>query len=295
MAIEYRVRFEDGGATITETGGPITSSAAAQSIIPGLLVKSNRLGPSIISGSAGGGGNPAVGSGGNPAVGSGGNPAVGSGGNPAVGSGGNPAVGSGGNPAVGSGGNPAVGSGGPGLGGVIAVVLGPTSGSGRSGPSMPFQVETQQESNWCWAAISSAVDRYYSPYSFLTQCEVAAEMPGLQQDACIDPEQNNDPEALQTALDVIGRGYTPKTLGIDFKTLQAEIDAGRPVCVRIEWTGGGAHFVVLCGYQEWTSGVNTLETVDVADPFYPDSTRSFNDFPESYHGGGIWSHTYLTK
>jgi hypothetical protein len=156
-------------------------------------------------------------------------------------------------------------------------------------------VETQQESNWCWAAISSAVDRYYSPYSFLTQCEVAAEMPGLQQDACIDPEQNNDPEALQTALDVIGRGYTPKTLGIDFKTLQAEIDAGRPVCVRIEWTGGGAHFVVLCGYQEWTSGVNTLETVDVADPFYPDSTRSFNDFPESYHGGGIWSHTYLTK
>jgi hypothetical protein len=278
MAIEYTVRFEDGGATITQTGEPIASSAA-QSSIPGLLVRSNRLGPSIISGSAG----------------SGGNPAVGSGGNPAVGSGGNPAVGSGGNPAVGSGGNPAVGSGGPGLGGVMAVVLGPTSASGRSGPSLPFQVETQEESNWCWAAISSAVDRYYNPYSFLTQCEVAAEMPGLQQNACIDPEQNNAPEALQTALDVIGMGNTPKTLGIDFKTLQSEIDAGRPVCARIEWTGGGAHFVVLCGYQEWTRGVNTLATVDVADPFYPDSTRRFDDFPTSYHGGGVWSHTYLTN
>ena len=119
-------------------------------------------------------------------------------------------------------------------------------------------------------------------------------MPDGHQDACTDPEQNNAPEALQTALDVIGMGNTPEAGGIKFKSLQTEIDAGRPVCARIQWTGGGAHFVVLCGYQEWISGGNTLQTVDVADPFYPDSTRRFDDFPASYHGGGEWSHTYLT-
>jgi hypothetical protein len=233
-------------------------------------------------------------------VGSSGNPEVGSGGNPEVGSGGNPEVGSGGNPEVGSGGNPEVGSGGPGFGGIMAILLGSMAGSGRSGPSMPFRVETQEVSNWCWAAVSSAVDRYYNPSSFLRQCEVAAGMVGMQ-NACIDPDNNNEPGALQTALEIIGRGDEHVVGPIKFDRLQAEIDAGRPVCVRIEWEGGGAHFAVLCGYKEYsdlTDGVTALTTVDVADPFYPDSTREFSDsvnFFESYHGRGTWSHTYLTN
>ena len=159
---------------------------------------------------------------------------------------------------------------------------------------MPFQVETQEERNWCWAAVASAVDRYYSPNSFLTQCEVVAEMP-TGAGACLDPDQHNIKGILEDALIVIGRGKPLISAKLDFTALQAEIDADRPVCVAIDWSDGGAHFVVLCGYQQWTDGTNILETVDVADPFYPDSTRTFSDFPKSYHGGGDWVQTYDTK
>jgi Papain-like cysteine protease AvrRpt2 len=287
----------------------------------GFFVKSNRLGPYFgASAGEGSGGNPAMGSGGNPAMGSGGNPAMGSGGNPAMGSGGgrcclcgkptmgsggNPAMGSGSNPAMGSGGNPAMGSGGnPAMGsgggpscclcGSFAIALGHACGAERSGPTMPFQVENQEESKWCWAAVSSAVDRYYSPQSFLSQCEVASDV--LEPaDVCDDPDKYDRPGALAVGLNVIGRDdrVDPVTGKIQFDELQTEIDAGRPVCVCIQWNGSAnaAHFVALCGYREWSG----LRLVDVADPFYPDSTQDFDIFPLSYHGGGSWLQTYFTK
>jgi hypothetical protein len=158
---------------------------------------------------------------------------------------------------------------------------------------MPFQVETQEESNWCWAAVTSAVDRYYHPNSFLTQCEVVAETP-TDVGACLDPDAHNNAGVLEEALKNIGMEQFVNG-DIKFSTLQTEIDAGRPVCVAIDWEGGGTHFVVLCGYQQWTDGKSFLETVDVADPFYPDSTCILTDFAESYHGRGEWVQTYLMR
>jgi hypothetical protein len=259
-----------------------------------VLFKSNRLGPSFGAG-AGNGSGPGTtagvaasesDSGLGPRVG-------GTGPGPRVGSGIGPRSG-------GTGPGPRVGSGGDGCCGldaaeVIAVVLGPGACGGRSGPTMPFQVETQQESYWCWAAVTSAVDRYYSPNSFLAQCEVVSQfLPAAS--ACLNPDKNNVPGVLENALSGMGLGTKWNEDRIDFAILQTEIDAGRPVCVAIDWAGGSGvtHFVVLCGYQEWTDGSNILQTVDVADPFYPDSTRTFADFPTFYHGGGTWSQTYFT-
>ncbi len=69
--------------------------------------------------------------------------------------------------------------------------------------------------------------------------------------------------------------------------LQTEINACRPLCLRIGGTDGGGHFVALTGYG--------IDTVNVADPWYGTSTREFSGFPASYQGGGGWTHTYLTK
>jgi hypothetical protein len=159
---------------------------------------------------------------------------------------------------------------------------------------MPFQVETQEESRWCWAAVSSAVDQYYSPLAFLSQCEVASEVL-VQPDVCNDPDAYDDSGALEVGLNVIGRydHVDPEGTKMTFDALQTEIDAGRPVCVCIQWDGSqNAHFVALCGYSEWSGG---LRLVDVADPFYPDSTQNFDAFPLSYHGGGSWLQTLFTK
>jgi hypothetical protein len=150
-------------------------------------------------------------------------------------------------------------------------------------------METQAESEWCWAAVSSSVDHYFQPDSYWTQCDIASQViPG---DCCVQPDLYDEPEKLQDALDVIGR-LRNITGRLTFEQLQYEINANRPVCVRIEWDGGGAHFLALSGYQVLSSGVRT---VDVADPFYADSTEDFDLFPSYYHGGGTWTATFLTK
>ena len=173
----------------------------------GFFVKSNRLGPYFGASAGDGiGRQPGNRSGGNPTMGRAaqqpGN-SDGSGGNPADGVGRQSGIGSG----IGDGsGNPAMGSGGgPCLCGSFAIALGQAVGAERSGPTMPFQVEKQEESkHWCWAAVSSAVDRYYSPLSFLSQCEVASDV--LEPaDVCDDPDKYDRPGALAVGLNVIGR------------------------------------------------------------------------------------------
>jgi len=156
---------------------------------------------------------------------------------------------------------------------------------------MPFQMDSQTERNWCWAAVSASVDRYFDPGSALTECEIAAELLEAN-DCCANPKRHDKPAKLQDALELVGRLGKIQDGPIAFSDLRSELDAGRPVCVRIEWHDGSAHFVVLYGYRVMSSGTRTVE---VADPWYPDSTQSFDFFPVFYHGGGEWAATYLTQ
>jgi hypothetical protein len=280
MAVEFKIKIENNGITITQVVEPVTSQVTVRSAAQGGVLKSNHLRASFASGS-GGGGNAETGPGG------GGNAETGPGG------GGNAETGPGG------GGNAETGPGGggnaeTGPGGGGNAETGPGGGAAGTAPRQPssnsfFQMETQGESEWCWAAVSASVDHYFQPESSLTQCQVATEVIG--DECCAVPDPYNEPEMLDTALTVVGRlGDT--TGPLTFEELQSEIDAKRPVCIRIAWDDGGAHFVALSGYQVLSSGART---VDVADPFYPDSTEDFDLFPSYYHGGGEWTATFLTK
>jgi hypothetical protein len=70
----------------------------------------------------------------------------------------------------------------------------------------------------------------------------------------------------------------------------AEIDANRPVGVRIGWSGGGGHFIAIAGYS-----TNGAEFVDVEDPWYAASTVNWNVLLHAYKGNGTWTDTYLTN
>ena len=252
----YKVTFENNSIIITQITEPLRAEGAVRTIAREGVVKSNHLGASFRA-EIGGGGNEQTGPGG------GGNEQTGPGG------GGNEQTGPGG------GGNEQTGPGGSGTQAL----------SFSQGGS--FQMETQCESEWCWAAVSTSVDHYFQPGSTLTQCEIASQV--MLEDCCTKPR--NEAEMLQDALDAVGRLGT--IMGrLTFEQLQAEINAKRPVCVRIAWFGGSAHYVALSGYDVLSSGVRT---VDVADPFYPDSTEDFDLFPSAYHGGGEWTATFFTK
>jgi hypothetical protein len=144
-----------------------------------------------------------------------------------------------------------------------------------------FQIETQEKSEWCWAAVAVSIEKYFNSKSDLTQDKVAEKVLG---------NKRNEPATLIKALNSVKRLSATLTSPLSLDLVRAELDAGRPVCARIKWSGGGAHFVVITGYQLLQSGARH---VDVADPFNPNSTLAYDDFCNAYFGDGTWVDTYL--
>jgi Papain-like cysteine protease AvrRpt2 len=158
---------------------------------------------------------------------------------------------------------------------------------------MPFRMQTQEKNQWCWAAVAVSVRRYFEPFSTWNQTALATKVvsPTIAPGATYNnPDALNQPAKLQVALKEVGNLRETLARRLTFDELQRELDAGRPVCLRIAWDGGGAHFVVISGYQVSTSG---FRTVDVSDSLYPDSAREFDEFPSEYQVGGEWTATYL--
>ena len=163
---------------------------------------------------------------------------------------------------------------------------------------MPFELEQQLEDQWCWAAVTLAVERYFSPASTLSQCQIAeAVLPGVNQ-CCNNRAGCNRPQKLQDALDKFSRLKVIVPDVLPFDMVRAEIDARRPVCVRIGWPGGTGHFVIIRGYRLLASG---MQLVDVVDPLFDDAMIFYDDLKSAYQnaevpgGGGQWTATFLVN
>ena len=160
-----------------------------------------------------------------------------------------------------------------------------------------FEIETQEKLNWCWAAVAATVSRYFYPNQAVEQCSIARSV--LNIDCCAAASGDCDePAALETALDALNTTF-PKSLTnqplpgqlLPFAAVRGQIDSGRPVCVRIRWFGeSGGHFVMISGYSVSESGE---PWVDVADPYYQDSTVPYDRFVSAYLDAGAWTDTYL--
>lgn len=151
-----------------------------------------------------------------------------------------------------------------------------------------FTIQPQEESEWCWAAVAVSIDKYFNPGSPLTQCEIASRVIG--HDCCNNGISCNDAETLIQALRAINRWKRTVNGPVPFQLVKQELDAGRPVCARIKWKDGYAHFVVLVGYEVLSSGA---VHVDIADPWNPSTTVDFDHFATAYFGDGTWADTYL--
>lgn len=158
-----------------------------------------------------------------------------------------------------------------------------------------FTMQEQGPSNWCWSAVSVSTDGYYNPPTQWTQCRLANDLLG-QTGCCANGHSTACDQQfyLEVALGHVGhRGAVFENPPSD-AALFAELDAGRPVGVRIEWNGfGTGHFVMVTGYDN-DDPANVM--VDIDDPADGEHVRiARNQFPSSYRTvGGVWTHTYLT-
>jgi hypothetical protein len=155
---------------------------------------------------------------------------------------------------------------------------------------LPFAMQQQEQSNWCWAAVGASVDQYYNPLGDPRQCTIATNQIGKQCCTTPVPADCNIYGFCDQALQQ--RGHHASTAGgsAAMAQVKTEIDAGRPLALRIAWNGGGAHFVVISGYQ--TDDAH----IAVDDPGSASHNLvDYSAFPGSYGGGGTWTDTFYTQ
>ena len=156
---------------------------------------------------------------------------------------------------------------------------------------LPFMMQSQSQSEWCWAAVAASVSHFFNASSPWTQCTLVNAELG-QTTCCQDGStpQCNQPWYLDQALSQTGNLASWSAGTSAYATLVQEVDAGRPLGVRIGWPGpdNGGHFVVLDGYTD-------PNTVDVQDPWYGHSVSDYNAFCTQYQGNGTWTHSYFLQ
>lgn|SRR2546425_3447556 len=155
-----------------------------------------------------------------------------------------------------------------------------------------FSEETQQQDQWCWAAVTVSISHFYDAASDWTQCTlVNAEL--SRSDCCWNGStlSCNRPWTLERPLSRTNNLNWMDGSAAAFPDVVTEIDNHRPLGCRVGWSAGGGHFVVVHGYSDGANG----SWVSVADPFYGPSTYTYDVFCTSYRNSGQWTHSCYTQ
>ncbi len=175
---------------------------------------------------------------------------------------------------------------------------------GTTARALALTVQHQKMSEWCWAAVSVSVNRFFRPDSAHTQCELAGAE--LKLPCCDDPptqaEKCNTSHTLHTVLGTLHLlDGEPLLTTPDFDRVQQEIDAGHPICLLIRWldkqgkvTDQG-HFIAIHGYR-----VTPLaKFVSIGDPFFGASEIDFTQLSSpkgGYRDGrGVWVASFFLQ
>ena len=181
----------------------------------------------------------------------------------------------------------------------------------RSASVMRFNLQMQQQTKWCWAAVTTSVLSFLDSDTSLTQCQVVRKCFGQPQndaetgaDCCQsgNSEVCNKTFKLSQALETMGilESYVNSTLTLN--EIRRQISAGVPLAIRIGWRdrngnlSNSGHFVMLTAVGPDDPRGENHSWVRVADP--KDKVASYTTYgtlKNNYKCQGQWTHTYLIK
>ena len=171
----------------------------------------------------------------------------------------------------------------------VVIILSP---SNEDINALIFNMEKQSETSWCWSAVSVSVAKFYDPNSIWTQCSLANSALGLIT-CCSSPDSDacNKQFSLTTALTTSGNMNGNAQGVVPIATIESQIDSVHPIGARVEWSGGGGHFLIISGYD--SSGDEP--SIFVEDSIYGSSEIPLSTFNTQYQGSGTWTNTYFTE
>lgn len=169
---------------------------------------------------------------------------------------------------------------------------------------MRFHLDLQRKENWCWAAVTASIVNFLDKSKSLSQCEVVNHCfsrhaaRGKPPDCCREGESKacDQPFSLSDALEDMGLRVVRCNFPLTLRETRQQIESGVPVALRIEWNGGGAHFVVITAVGPEHADGEDSTWIRVADP--NDQAASYIPFGklrDKYKGDGRWTYSYLVR
>jgi hypothetical protein len=151
-------------------------------------------------------------------------------------------------------------------------------------------MQSQTQTNWCWAAVSASVSDFFGGGGTWTQCAVA-NATWSRTDCCGDGADGpcNQSSYLDQALELTGNFASMVGTSETFAVVQGEIAASRPLCIRVSWNLTDGHFLAIYG---WLIAGRGTKYYLVADPIYGTSQITETALRSAYQGIGSWSHSY---
>ncbi|BAZ26015.1 hypothetical protein NIES4073_69210 [Kalymmatonema gypsitolerans NIES-4073] len=154
-----------------------------------------------------------------------------------------------------------------------------------------FTIYAQENTNWCWAACSYSVAKFYDPATSWTQPTIVNAELGRT-----DCETNGSSSAcnqvwyLHKALERVGYFYKWYPGQPTLAAVEEELSNQTPLGARIGWYGGGGHFVVLSGAD------NSTGYVTVKDPWGGATKKmTWDTFRNAYENSGRLTEYLETK
>ncbi|MEJ8827210.1 papain-like cysteine protease family protein [Variovorax humicola] len=158
---------------------------------------------------------------------------------------------------------------------------------------LDVEVPTQDQTNWCWCAVTLGLRRYYSQSTITAkQCEIADEVLGVGT-ACQAPNSVN---VMHDLADALGRyGLLASSAlegGLSFQEIVNHIDAQRPIGAQVLFLDSGqGHVLVIRGYRK----EGGTEHILIDDPRFGEDDIPLAQFTQRYREWGEWTLTYLTR
>lgn len=167
-----------------------------------------------------------------------------------------------------------------------------TSTSGGEA-TLGIDVPHQDQTLWCWCAVTVGVSRFFDSTFALTQCQTAAQVLPIA-DACIRPTDAdvNRMFDLQLALSTFGHVGRVLDEPLSFEDVEREIQAQRPVGAQILFQDSGRmHFTIIRGCRK----VDGDRILVIDDPQFDESESSYERFKNFYKGDGEWQRSYIMR
>lgn len=164
--------------------------------------------------------------------------------------------------------------------------------------TLHLDMQQQEKSNWCWAAVAASVARFFRPADTVTQCSIAnGEL--RRSDCCEDCDGDPCNVSGYMMSSLYRVGHFRKWLARrppHQRQIVEEVDDSRPLCARVVWQGGGSHYLTIVGYAKPAGTLpHCMTGVAVADPWFGLSDIDYADFPKRYAIGGIATDSYYTR